>query len=79
MNWFSLNSLGSRVDSRTSNRQMDKKRSKPSGAQFRKKRKEEEEKRAEDKGMEPCHLHFMSMIMHVMKLIDVNYQLISTG
>ncbi|XP_036980890.1 uncharacterized protein LOC119034199 isoform X1 [Acanthopagrus latus] len=32
------------------NTEMDRKRSKPSGAQFRKKRKEEEEKRAKDKG-----------------------------
>ena len=31
--------------------EMDRKRVKPSGAQFRKKRREEEEKRAKDKGM----------------------------
>lgn len=34
---------------------MDKKSSKPSGAQFRKKRKEEEEKRAKDTGKQMCH------------------------
>lgn len=43
---------------------MEKKRSKP-GAQFRKKRKEEEEKRAKDKGMQLLSLydysiHFMN-------------------
>ena len=31
---------------------MDKRPKKPSGAQFRKRRKEEEEKRAKDKGMQ---------------------------
>ena len=31
---------------------MDKRQKKPSGAQFRKRRKEEEEKRAKDKGMQ---------------------------
>ncbi len=39
---------GKSVDCRVPN----KKRSKPSGAQIRKKRKEEEEKRAKDKGMQ---------------------------
>ena len=42
---------------------MDKKRTKPSGAQFRKKRKEEDEKRAKDKGMQNFYI-----TMHVMKI-----------
>lgn len=40
---------------------MDKKRFKPSGAQFRKRRKEKEEKRTQDKGI----IEFDNM--HVMK------------
>ncbi len=43
---------GKSVDCLVPNKHSDgEKMSKPSGAQFRKKRKEEEEKRAKDKGM----------------------------
>ena len=45
---------------------MEKKRSKPSGAQFRKKRKEEEEKRAKDKGMQLCSLSLYDYSIHFM-------------
>ncbi len=41
--------------------------SKPSGAQFRKKRKEEEEKRAKDKGMELRSLCMIMVSMSSMK------------
>ncbi len=51
---------GKSVDCRVPNKYSDGgKRSKPSGAQFRKKRKEEEGKRVKNKGM---HLHSFCMI-----------------
>ena len=46
---------------------MDKKRSKPSGAQFRKKRKEEEEKRIKDKRYAAMSSLYEYKIMQVMK------------
>ena len=46
---------------------MDRKRPKPSGAKFRKKRKEEEEKRAKDKGIQLCSLCMITVyIIQVM-------------
>ncbi len=46
---------------------MERNRSKPSGAQFRKKRKEEEEKRTKDKGMQLCSLSMNTVSMSSMK------------
>ncbi len=45
----------------------ERKRSKPSGAQFRKKRKEEEEKRAKHKGMQLRSLCMIALFMSSMK------------
>ncbi len=49
------------------NTAMGRKRAKPSGAQFRKKRKEEEEKRAKDKGMQLHSLCMITVSMSSMK------------
>ncbi len=45
----------------------ERKRSKPSGAQLRKIRKEEEEKRAKYKGMQLCSLCMITVSMSSMK------------
>ena len=44
---------------------MEKKRFKLSGAQFRRKRKEEAEKRAKDEGIELCHYFSLPFCDHI--------------
>ncbi len=59
---------GKSVDGRVPNKHSDgEKRSKPSGAQIRKKSKEEEEKRAKDKGMQRRSLCMITVSMSSMK------------